>query len=199
MPAASRATAARVCEAFDAAVESQTIEYGLMRPSEPMFVVPSSLNWTPAIPEPASEFVAERETDEPETVELFDGAVRVTEGAVVSMTMLLLAERLSAGEKFVIGLLSVEVMVPATLATFSAAVFSPPATVYVQDAVVELETPENEQVPLVFKVTTTLPVVLTVFEKVRSISMEAPALYAPFATVEVIFDMMGAVVFREEW
>ena len=59
------------------------IEYGFVSPSEPIST-PSSLNWTPAMPEPASELVAERETDVPEIVEPSEGAVNETDGAVVS-------------------------------------------------------------------------------------------------------------------
>ena len=139
-------------------------------------VVPSSLNWTPAMPEPASESVADRVTEVPETVEPLEGAVKETVGAVVSITMLLFAERLSAGAKLVMTLLSVEVIVPATLVTFKVAVFSPDPTVYVQEAVVELLIPENEQVPPVLRVATTLPVVLTALEKVKSMSIADPSL-----------------------
>jgi hypothetical protein len=126
--------------------------------------------------EPASEAVAVRATEIPETVEPFEGAVRETAGSVVSITIFLLAERLSARVKLVMRLLSVEMMVPATLVTFKDPLFSPDPTVYVQDAVVELATPENEQVPPVFRVTMTFPVVFTALEKVRSISIAAPSL-----------------------
>ena len=52
----------------------------------------------------------------------------------------------------------------------------------------------NEQVPPVFKVTKTLPVELTCSEKVRSTSIAVPTVYAPFGTVEVIFEIIGATV-----
>ena len=80
------------------------------------------------MPEPASELVADRDTELPETVEPSDGAVRETDGAIVSMTIFLFAERLRAGVKLVMGLLSVEVIVPATPETFRSAVFSPDPT-----------------------------------------------------------------------
>ena len=50
--------------------------------SDPRFE-PSSLNWTPDTPM-LSLADAVTETEEPLTVELFEGAVRETEGAVVS-------------------------------------------------------------------------------------------------------------------
>jgi len=169
--------------------------YGLVVPDEPIFV-PSRRNCTLAMPEPVSEFVAVRVTEEPETVAPFDGAVRETEGAVVSTTMVLLAARFKAGVKLVMALPSVEVMEPDTDETLRGLAFCPPPTVYVQEALVELDMPENVQVPPVFRVTVTVPAVFTALEKVRSISMAEPCLYAPFSTIEVMLEMMGAVVFQ---
>src|SRR3989344_2074410 len=80
-PAASLATAVRVWVPFEVPVVLQVVEYGDVVSSVPRFA-PSSLNWTPATP---TLSVADAETaTEPETVEPFAGAVKDTEGAMVS-------------------------------------------------------------------------------------------------------------------
>ena len=53
-------------------------------------------------------------------------------GMTVSTTIVLLANRFRAGAKLVMALPSVEVMVPDTFATFKAAMFCPPVTIWVQ-------------------------------------------------------------------
>jgi hypothetical protein len=83
LPAASLATAVRVWVPLVAVVVFQVVEYGLEVSSEPK-LLPSSLNWTPDTPV-LSEAVAETATEEPETVEPADGALRDTVGAVVSV------------------------------------------------------------------------------------------------------------------
>ena len=67
---------------FDALVVSQVSEYGDVVSSDPRFA-PSSLNWTPETPM-LSVADADRVTDEPLTVELFEGVVREITGKVVS-------------------------------------------------------------------------------------------------------------------
>ena len=63
-------------------VEFQTVLYGDEVSSDPR-LDPSNLNWTPETPT-LSLAVAVTETEEPLTVEEFVGAVRETEGEVVS-------------------------------------------------------------------------------------------------------------------
>jgi hypothetical protein len=53
---------------------------------EPIFVIPSNMNWTPTTPT-LSVAVAESETDEPATVAPLEGTVIETEGAVVSFVL----------------------------------------------------------------------------------------------------------------
>jgi hypothetical protein len=77
-PVVSRAIAVSVCVPFGAVVEFQTTEYGAVVSSAPMFV-PSTLNWTPAIPI-GWLAVAETVTLAPETVAPFAGAVSDTVG-----------------------------------------------------------------------------------------------------------------------
>ena len=80
-PAASLATAVRVCEPFAVAVVSQVIEYGAVVSSVPR-LAPSSLNCTPETPilsEAAAESVMELATVVPDV-----GVERETEGGVVS-------------------------------------------------------------------------------------------------------------------
>ena len=76
-PAASRATAVRVCEPLVAVVVSQEDEYGEVVSSVPRFT-PSNLNCTPATPT-LSEAVAVTEVV-PETVAPEVGAVMETVG-----------------------------------------------------------------------------------------------------------------------
>src|SRR5439155_5912905 len=81
LPAASRATAVKVCEPFEAEVVFQEIEKGEAVSSAPR-LAPSSLSWTPATPtlsEAVAETVIVPETDEAEV-----GAVIETVGASVS-------------------------------------------------------------------------------------------------------------------
>jgi hypothetical protein len=66
-------------------VLSHVIEYGADVCSAPT-LEPSTLNWTPTTPT-LSEAVAVSATAEPETVVLVEGAVRETEGAVVSIAV----------------------------------------------------------------------------------------------------------------
>ena len=80
-PAASRATAASVCEVLMAVVVSQLTEYGKLVSSAPR-LYPSSLNWTPTTPA-LSEAFAETEIV-PETIELSAGEEMETVGVVVS-------------------------------------------------------------------------------------------------------------------
>ena len=80
-PAASRATAIKVCDPFVAVVVFQDTEYGEIVSSAPR-ALPSSLNCTPATPT-LSEALAETLTV-PETVAPPLGAETDTEGAVVS-------------------------------------------------------------------------------------------------------------------
>ena len=65
-------------------VESHVVVYGATVTSEPILVVPSSLNWTPTTLT-SSEAVAERETPEPATVVPPAGPVMVTVGGVISV------------------------------------------------------------------------------------------------------------------
>lgn len=111
-----------------AEVESQVIVYGFVVPDEPIFV-PSSLNWTLSIPEPASKFDAVKVTELPLTVAPLEGEVTETLGAIVSTTMVLLVERLTAGLKLVIGLPSVEVAEPVIEETFNVLALSLPPMV----------------------------------------------------------------------
>src|SRR5206468_5268058 len=80
-PAASRATAVRVCEPLLTAVVSQEREYVLVESSGPRFAM-SSLNCTPTTPT-LSEAVAET-VMVPETELLAAGAATDTAGGVVS-------------------------------------------------------------------------------------------------------------------
>ncbi len=63
---------------------SKLIEYGEDMSSDPISIVSSSLNCTPATEEIVSVAVAETVTEIPETVELSDGAVTETLGTVLS-------------------------------------------------------------------------------------------------------------------
>src|SRR5436309_12140006 len=80
-PAASRATAVRLCEPLLTAVVSQEREYVLVVSSGPRFAM-SSLNCTPTTPT-LSEAVAETVMVQ-ETVPLLVGAATDTVGGVVS-------------------------------------------------------------------------------------------------------------------
>src|SRR5439155_327802 len=82
LPAASRATAARVCGPLTAVVVSIEIEYGATVSSAPT-LAPSTLNWTPATPT-LSAALADT-VIVPETVAPFAGEVMLTVGAVVSL------------------------------------------------------------------------------------------------------------------
>lgn len=81
LPAASRATAVRVCVLFATPVVFHDTEYGTDVSSLPM-LVPSTLNCTPATPT-LSDAVAATLTV-PDTVELFAGEVIETVGPEVS-------------------------------------------------------------------------------------------------------------------
>ena len=81
LPAASRATAVRVCEPFAISRVSHETEYGAEESSMPRFA-PSSLNCTPTTPV-SSPALAVTETVL-ETVAPAAGAVTATVGAVVS-------------------------------------------------------------------------------------------------------------------
>ena len=79
-PAASLATAVKVCVPAVTPVVFHTIEYGAVVSSAPTFV-PSTLNWTPATPTLSDAF-AESVTDVPAVTEVPEtGEVRETEGA----------------------------------------------------------------------------------------------------------------------
>ena len=80
-PAASRAIAVSVCDAFDAVVVFHDTEYGEAVASAPRFT-PSSWNWTPATPT-LSEALADTVIVF-ETVAPFVGLVIETVGGVVS-------------------------------------------------------------------------------------------------------------------
>src|SRR5689334_1569360 len=82
LPAASRATAVRVCVPFGVDSVYQEIWYGGVVTSLPR-LRPLTLNWTPTTPV-SSAAVAVSSTAEPETTAPFAGAVRLTVGAVVS-------------------------------------------------------------------------------------------------------------------
>src|SRR6185295_8733007 len=86
LPAASRATADSVWLPFATVVEFHAMAYGLVVSSAPMFVVPSSLNCTPATPT-LSDAVADTVTLAPDTVVPPAGADIVTVGAVVSVLL----------------------------------------------------------------------------------------------------------------
>src|SRR6185295_10825992 len=90
LPAASRAVADSVWLPLAAVVEFHTIEYGLVVSSAPMFVVPSSLNCTPATPT-LSDAVADTVTVVPDTVAPPAGADIVTAGGVVSLLLTVIA------------------------------------------------------------------------------------------------------------
>src|SRR5438132_7883952 len=81
-PAASRATAVRVCAALVAVVVSHERAYGATITSAPR-LAPSSLNCTPTTPT-LSEALADTVTEEPDTVALLAGAEMETVGKVVS-------------------------------------------------------------------------------------------------------------------
>src|SRR6266853_1200398 len=81
LPAASRATAVRVCEPLLAAAVFQEIEYGALMSSAPK-LAPSILNCTPATPT-LSEALAVTVTVA-DTVSPFPGEVMLTAGGVVS-------------------------------------------------------------------------------------------------------------------
>src|SRR5437016_7845066 len=81
-PAASRATANRLCGPRGAAVLFQARTNGAAAMSGPRFV-PSSLNCTPATPV-LSEAVAETNTFEPDTVALLAGVTSHTVGGMMS-------------------------------------------------------------------------------------------------------------------
>src|SRR5207237_122816 len=88
LPAASRATAVRVCVALVAVVAAHERAYGAVITSAPRFA-PSSLNCTPTTPT-LSVALAETVTM-PETVAPAAGAVIDTVGGVVSATVTLTA------------------------------------------------------------------------------------------------------------
>ena len=184
-----------VCDALETEFEFHMIEYGFVAPDEPTFV-PSISNCTPAMPEPESESDAVSVTDVPDTVAPAEGLVSKTAGAIVSTSMLLLADKFVTGVKLVMLLPSVEVAAPVTDETFKGLALSLPPAVYVQEAVVEFEIASVEHEPPELRLTVSPPVELMAFEKVRSISIDAPCLYAPFDTFEVMFEMMGTVVFH---
>src|SRR5207249_3400509 len=81
-PAASRAMAVSVCEAFDAVVVFHDTVYGVAVSSEPRFT-PSSWNWRPATPT-LSEAFADT-VIVPDTVDPPVGLVMETVGGVVSL------------------------------------------------------------------------------------------------------------------
>ena len=81
LPAASRATAVKVCEPLAAAVVFHEVEYGAVVLSAPR-LVPSSRNCTPATPT-SSEALAVTDTV-PNTVWPLLGEVMLTVGGVVS-------------------------------------------------------------------------------------------------------------------
>src|SRR2546430_17389857 len=85
-PAASRATAVRLCAPSEASVVFQLVGYGAVVTSAPR-LAPSSLNCTPTTPT-LSVALAETEIV-PETVEPADGAVIETVGGVTSGMALL--------------------------------------------------------------------------------------------------------------
>ena len=84
LPAASLATAVRLCTPLLTVVVFQVMVKGLEVSSEPK-LEPSSLNCTPTTPT-LSVAVALTATEVPVTVALLLGAVRLTEGLVVSST-----------------------------------------------------------------------------------------------------------------
>ena len=81
-PAASRAMAVSVCEAFDAVVVFHDTVYGVAVSSEPR-LAPSSWNWRPATPT-LSEAFADT-VIVPDTVDPPAGLVMETVGGVVSL------------------------------------------------------------------------------------------------------------------
>src|SRR5882762_8460332 len=104
LPAASRATAVRVCEPLAAPVVSQETEYGALVTSAPRLVPVSSTNCTPATPT-LSEALALTGTVA-DTVWPLLGEVMLTVGGVVSgaagvvaLAGLDCAERLPAASK----------------------------------------------------------------------------------------------------
>src|SRR5947208_4845987 len=82
LPAASRATAVKVCEPLPAVVVSQETEYGAVVSSPPR-LAPSSLNWTPTTPTLSDALAATVVVLE--TVDPPAGAMMLTVGAVVSL------------------------------------------------------------------------------------------------------------------
>ena len=80
LPAASRATAVRLCAPFETLPDGQLTEYGAVVSSAPR-LPPSTLNCTPTTPTLSEEFAAK--LTEPETVAPAAGLVRATVGAVV--------------------------------------------------------------------------------------------------------------------
>src|SRR5207245_2084060 len=81
LPAASRATAARVCGPLPSVLASIEIEYGAAVSSAPM-LAPSTLNWTPATPTLSAALAVT--VTVPETVAPLAGEVMLTVGGVVS-------------------------------------------------------------------------------------------------------------------
>ena len=89
-------------------------------------------------------------------------------------------------------LLAVSKSVPETEETVRSRLVCPVSTVYVHVAVVDAVT-VKVQVPVVSRVTVTDEVAVTGSLKVRIIGMSSPLPYVPFALVEVIFVIVGAV------
>src|SRR6266704_730312 len=89
LPAASRATAVRICEPLATAVVFQDTEYGAAVSSAPS-AAPSNRNWTPATPT-LSEASA-LTLIVPDTVAPFAGAVIDTVGGVVSLNTVTVTE-----------------------------------------------------------------------------------------------------------
>src|SRR5436309_6741516 len=81
LPAASRATAVKVCEPLPAVVVSQETEYGAVVSSPPR-LAPSSLNWTPTTPTLSDAFAVTLTV--PPTVAPFAGDVMLTAGGLLS-------------------------------------------------------------------------------------------------------------------
>src|SRR5947209_230263 len=81
LPAASRATALKVCEPLATAVVLKEAEYGAALSSAPT-LAPSTLNWTPATPTLSAAFAVT--VIVPETVAPLAGEVMLTVGGVVS-------------------------------------------------------------------------------------------------------------------
>src|SRR5437899_7543081 len=81
LPAASRATALKVCEPLATAVVLKEAEYGAALSSAPT-LAPSTLNWTPATPTLSAALAVT--VIVPETVAPLAGEVMLTVGGVVS-------------------------------------------------------------------------------------------------------------------